>query len=104
MIATSTHRLLSPSCLPWMGGLRKPLRGPCRRAGIFRLAQGCGNSRPLIYGGHVSKKLYVGNLPYAVSQNDLQALFESHGRVQSVQIIIDRDTGRSKGFGFIEMD
>lgn len=48
-------------------------------------------------------KVYVGNLPYDMSDNDLQRLFEPHGTVQSVQVIMDRDTGRSKGFGFVEM-
>jgi len=48
-------------------------------------------------------KLYVGNLPYSMTDSDLQSLFEQHGTVLSVQIIIDRDTGRSKGFGFVEM-
>jgi RNA recognition motif-containing protein len=48
-------------------------------------------------------KLYVGNLPYSMTDADLQSLFEQHGTVLSVQIIIDRDTGRSKGFGFVEM-
>jgi len=51
----------------------------------------------------VAKKLYVGNLSYSMTDNDLQNLFESHGAVQSAQIIMDRDTGRSKGFGFVEM-
>jgi len=52
----------------------------------------------------VGKKLYVGNLPYTVSDSDLQNLFAAHGTVQSAQVIMDRDTGRSKGFGFVEMD
>src|ERR671937_704652 len=51
----------------------------------------------------MGKKLYVGNLPYRVSDSDLQRLFEQHGTVQSAQVIMDRDTGRSKGFGFVEM-
>src|SRR6202045_1629171 len=51
----------------------------------------------------MAKKLYVGNLPYSVSDSDLQQMFEEHGTVQSAQIIMDRDTGRSKGFGFVEM-
>ncbi len=51
----------------------------------------------------MAMKLYVGNLPYGMSDSDLQNLFEQHGTVQSAQIIIDRDTGRSKGFGFVEM-
>ena len=51
----------------------------------------------------MGKKLYVGNLAYGVSDSDLQQLFEPHGTVQSAQVIMDRDTGRSKGFGFVEM-
>jgi RNA recognition motif-containing protein len=51
----------------------------------------------------MGKKLYVGNLPYNISDSDLQAMFEPHGTVQSAQVIMDRDTGRSKGFGFVEM-
>lgn len=51
----------------------------------------------------MAKKLYVGNLPYSVSDSDLQQMFEAHGAVQSAQVIMDRDTGRSKGFGFVEM-
>jgi cold-inducible RNA-binding protein len=52
----------------------------------------------------VAKKLYVGNLSYEVTDTDLQNLFVPHGTVQSAQVIMDRDTGRSKGFGFVEMD
>jgi RNA recognition motif-containing protein len=52
----------------------------------------------------VAKKLYVGNLPYSVSDSDLQAMFEPFGTVESAQVIVDRDTGRSKGFGFVEMN
>ncbi len=48
-------------------------------------------------------KLYVGNLPYSMSDSDLQSLFQQHGTVLSAQVIIDRETGRSKGFGFVEM-
>jgi RNA recognition motif-containing protein len=51
----------------------------------------------------MGKKLYVGNLPYSVGNNELQRLFEAHGSVVSAQVIMDRDTGRSKGFGFVEM-
>jgi RNA recognition motif-containing protein len=51
----------------------------------------------------MSKKLYVGNLGYNVTSADLQALFTPHGTVQSAQVIEDRDAGRSKGFGFVEM-
>jgi RNA recognition motif-containing protein len=52
----------------------------------------------------VGKKLYVGNLPYSITDTELQKLFEPHGTVQSAQVIMDRDSGRSKGFGFVEMD
>jgi RNA recognition motif-containing protein len=51
----------------------------------------------------MGKKLYVGNLSYGVSSNDLQKMFEEYGTVESAQVIMDRDTGRSKGFGFVEM-
>jgi len=47
-------------------------------------------------------KLYVGNLPYNTSEDDLRSLFSTYGAVTSVAIITDRDTGRSKGFGFVE--
>ena len=52
----------------------------------------------------MGKKLYVGNLSYDVTSSDLDQLFSQYGTVQSSQVIMDRDTGRSKGFGFIEMD
>jgi cold-inducible RNA-binding protein len=51
----------------------------------------------------LSKKLYVGNLTYNVNETDLEALFTPFGTVQSAQIIVDRDTNRSKGFAFVEM-
>jgi RNA recognition motif-containing protein len=52
----------------------------------------------------VSKKLYVGNLSYGVTSDDLQQLFAQHGTVDSADVIMDRSTGRSKGFGFVEMN
>ena len=51
----------------------------------------------------MGKKLYVGNLSYNVTSSDLEQLFAAHGTVQSAEVIADRDTGRSKGFGFVEM-
>ena len=51
----------------------------------------------------MGKKLYVGNLSYTVDSSELEQLFAQHGQVVSAQIINDRDTGRSKGFGFVEM-
>ena len=52
----------------------------------------------------MGKKLYVGNLTYGVSDSILEQLFSQFGTVQSAQVIQDRATGRSKGFGFVEMD
>jgi RNA recognition motif-containing protein len=51
----------------------------------------------------MTKRIYVGNLSYQTTENDLSALFEQCGQVESVNIITDRDTGRSKGFAFVEM-
>lgn len=51
----------------------------------------------------MGKKLYVGNLSYNVDSSVLEQLFGAHGTVESAQVIADRDTGRSKGFGFVEM-
>ena len=51
----------------------------------------------------MGKKLYVGNLSYNVNSSDLEQLFAQFGTVQSAQVIQDRETGRSKGFGFVEM-
>ena len=51
----------------------------------------------------MGKKLYVGNLSYDVDSTALEQLFSAHGTVTSAQVITDRDTGRSKGFGFVEM-
>lgn len=51
----------------------------------------------------MAKKLYVGNLPHAVDNDELQTIFEAHGKVTSAAVITDRYSGRSKGFGFVEM-
>src|SRR3954464_6401434 len=58
-------------------------------------------SRP--FGGLMGKKLYVGNLPFSATDQILQDTFSQCGTVESARIIIDRDSGRSKGFGFVEM-
>ena len=50
------------------------------------------------------KKLYVGNLPWNVDDGELEALFSAMGTVHSARVITDRDTGRSRGFGFVELD
>lgn len=51
----------------------------------------------------MGRKLYVGNLGYGVTNGELEKMFLAHGAVQSAQVIMNRDTGRSKGFGFVEM-
>src|SRR2546429_8643855 len=51
----------------------------------------------------MGRNWYVGNLTYGVTDSTLLQMFEPHGTVQSAQVIMDRDTGRSKGFGFVEM-
>src|SRR3954463_8673910 len=51
----------------------------------------------------MGSKLYVGNLPYTTTSTDLEQLFGQHGAVQSAEVISDRETGRSKGFGFVQM-
>lgn len=52
----------------------------------------------------MAKRLYVGNLTYSVTSDDLQQVFEQYGAVRSAQVLSDRETGRSRGFGFVEMD
>ena len=52
---------------------------------------------------YMSKNLYVGNLSYSVSDRELETLFAAHGVVESTRVVMDRETGRSKGFGFVEM-
>ena len=52
----------------------------------------------------MSKRLFVGNLPFRASEDELKTFFEPHGEVHSVAIITDRQTGRSRGFGFVEME
>jgi cold-inducible RNA-binding protein len=51
----------------------------------------------------LGKKLYVGNLPFTTTETELRQLFEKHGTVESVAVIMDRETGRPRGFGFVEM-
>ena len=51
----------------------------------------------------MGSKLYVGNLPYSTTSSDLEQMFSAHGSVQSAEVISDRETGRSKGFGFVQM-
>ena len=52
----------------------------------------------------MSKRIYVGNLSYSTTEDELRELFSKHGTVESINLIIDRETGRSRGFAFVEMD
>ena len=52
----------------------------------------------------MSKSIYVGNLPWSATEEEVQGLFATHGKVLSVKLITDRETGRARGFGFVEMD
>lgn len=50
----------------------------------------------------MGKRLYIGNLPFSTTDDDLRSLFEAHGELESASVIEDRETGRSRGFGFVE--
>ena len=52
----------------------------------------------------MAQKLYVGNLPFTATEDQIRDLFAEHGTVESVSVVTDRDTGRPRGFGFVEMD
>ena len=52
----------------------------------------------------MSKRIYVGNLPFTANEDELRELFSQHGTVESVSLVTDRDTGRPRGFGFVEME
>jgi RNA recognition motif-containing protein len=52
----------------------------------------------------VGKRLYVGNIPFSTTEEDLREMFERHGAVSSVSVITDRETGRSRGFAFVEFE
>ncbi|MEZ4216180.1 MAG: RNA-binding protein [Myxococcota bacterium] len=51
----------------------------------------------------MGKKIYVGNLPFSATEQDLREVFERHGEIDSVNVIVDRETGRARGFAFVEM-
>lgn len=92
-------RALTRRCTPCPGGKSLAVgRRPCYGA------KGSTSSSPKSLGEiSLGKKLYVGNLGYGVTSNDLEQLFSAHGTVKSAQVITDRDSGRSKGFAFVEM-
>src|SRR5438105_1654628 len=86
-----------------------PLRRTLLRVGwrrvrfVIGLALPAADEWPLLGVSQMGRKLYVGNLSYGVTDSDLSTMFGAHGTVESAQVIMDRDTGRSKGFGFVEM-
>lgn len=55
-------------------------------------------------GWRIRLKIYVGNLPWSIGDSDLEELFASHGTIESAQVVKDKESGRSRGFGFVEMD
>jgi RNA recognition motif-containing protein len=76
------------------------------QVGRFRFFRRGGNNWvtvPLYRRLILAKKLYVGNLSYGISSSDLENMFSAFGTVSSAQVIADRESGRSKGFGFVEM-
>jgi RNA recognition motif-containing protein len=88
-----SHPLISPACL-----------GRCFWPLLIDLESKIRGLLPILKKeNHMGKKLYVGNLSYDVESAALGEMFAPHGTVESSQIITDRDTGRSKGFGFVEM-
>jgi RNA recognition motif-containing protein len=72
-------------------------------AHFHRVAETSDGAETPIQEQSMGSKLYVGNLSYNMTGSDLEQLFSPHGAVQSAEIIADRDTGRSKGFGFVQM-
>lgn len=91
------YRILAYNCGAWVairaGCLRTvPCRNPrakTKEKGVFRL---------------VPKTLFVGNLPWSATDDDLSQVFSQHARVISARIVTDRETGRSRGFGFVEVE
>lgn len=59
---------------------------------------------PVLRDTKLSKKIYVGNLPFSATESEIESLFAQHGEVVSVNVITDRETGRPRGFAFVEMD
>ena len=80
---------------------RRHVRGRDRREGFVPHH---GSVESLFEAIEMAKRLYVGNLKYTVSSAELQEIFEQFGTVSSAQVLSDRETGRSRGFGFVEMD
>jgi len=75
-------------------------RAPGRSRGLRWIRFGPGARQD----NQLSKKIYIGNLPFSATEDELRAVFERHGGVASVNVIMDRQTGRPRGFAFVEMD
>jgi len=81
-----------------------PLRLECRPLSHTALKEKQWVGHAIVQENVMGKKLYIGNLSYDVSSSDLEAMLAPHGTVQSAEVIMDRSTGQSKGFGFVEMN
>nr|WP_281497807.1 RNA-binding protein [Ferrimonas balearica] len=80
--------------------MRRRIAGRCGPVGLGRTAA---RARQVLSVREAIVNIYIGNLSYSVTSEDLQAAFAAHGEVLSANVIMDRETGRSKGFGFVEM-
>src|SRR5689334_20295305 len=99
--------MMSLQCLPQYASPPHRLVGQPLRFGPGRTASNgsWGHQLPILFKENrlMGKRLYVGNLSYDVDSSELEQIFGQFGQVSSAQVISDRDTGRSKGFGFVEM-
>jgi cold-inducible RNA-binding protein len=102
-LETERARVVDPTGFCSLASLAFPPTGPPGRSFGNDPERLRGRDTPAFGRFVVGKKLYVGNLTYRVSSSDLEQLFSQYGSVQSAEVISDRDTGRSKGFGFVEM-
>ncbi|MEQ9562209.1 MAG: hypothetical protein RLN69_06780, partial [Woeseiaceae bacterium] len=109
-----TYPKLTPGVIPMPAGNNNKMRSSVidsgYNAGVQPLHGVSGLIDPILsqaelnqIGGIVGRKLYVGNLPYSATDESLGEKFGAYGSVDSAKVITDRDTGRSKGFGFVEM-
>ena len=79
-----------------------PVPPLCREArGLF--LGGVLSTRPLTVSTHMGKRIYCGNLSFQATEDDVRGLFSPHGEVTDVHVVMDRETGRSRGFAFVEM-
>ena len=80
------------------------IREPEGPAGVWATVASAGARGGCGEGSALGKKLYIGNLPYSITESELRELFERHGTVASVNVITDRETGRARGFAFVEFE